>query len=180
MTTDVRAMLARPAQRALDAIVGGALGLAPGAVERARRGSSRASRPPRARGGDAAGHRAPTSRLAGRGIRRDRLGRGGLRLRRDGVRLVRRSGRGGLLREAVRARPDELVVVALEPEAVARRDLTLEHLEGLELELDHLLAGPAAQVIVVVASEGRLVAARLAREDGRLEDARLREEGRVR
>jgi SAM-dependent methyltransferase len=37
VTTDVRAMLARPAQRALDAIVGGALGLAPGAVERARR-----------------------------------------------------------------------------------------------------------------------------------------------
>ncbi|HSD22647.1 MAG TPA: class I SAM-dependent methyltransferase [Anaeromyxobacter sp.] len=37
VTTDVRAMLARPAQRALDAIVGGALGLATGAVERARR-----------------------------------------------------------------------------------------------------------------------------------------------
>jgi hypothetical protein len=37
VTTDVQAMLARPAQRALDAIVGGAIGLAPGAVERARR-----------------------------------------------------------------------------------------------------------------------------------------------
>jgi hypothetical protein len=37
VSTDLRAMLARPAQRALDAAVGEALGLAPAAVERQRR-----------------------------------------------------------------------------------------------------------------------------------------------
>jgi hypothetical protein len=59
---------------------------------------------------------------------------------------------------------------------VTRRDLALEHLERLELELHHLRAPAAAQVIVVVLTERRLVAASLAREDRRLEDARLCEQ----
>ena len=67
-------------------------------------------------------------------------------------------------------------MVGVEPEAVACRDLLLKDLERLELELDHLSAPRAEQVVVVVAAEGGLVAASLPRNDGRLENSRLREE----
>jgi hypothetical protein len=65
------------------------------------------------------------------------------------------------------------VVVRLEPEAVPGGDLALEDLERLELELDHLAASPAQEVVVVVAPEGSLVAAVVAGHDGRLQDAGL-------
>jgi hypothetical protein len=68
------------------------------------------------------------------------------------------------------------VVVPLEPEAVLRGHLALQDLERLELELDHLSAPGAPEVVVVVPAEGRLVALHLARDDRRLEDAGLGEE----
>jgi hypothetical protein len=68
------------------------------------------------------------------------------------------------------------VVVPLQAEAVLGGHVALEDLEGLELELDHLPAGAAQEVIVVVPAEGGLVALHLAGDDGRLEDPGLGEE----
>jgi hypothetical protein len=68
------------------------------------------------------------------------------------------------------------VVVPLEAEAVPGRDLALQDLERLELELDHLPAAAAQQVVVVVAPERGLVALPVAGHDGGLEDPRLREQ----
>ncbi len=64
----------------------------------------------------------------------------------------------------------------LQPEAVLGRHLALQDLEGLELELHHLSAPGAEEVIVVVAAVGGLVALHLAGDDRRLEDAGLGEE----
>src|SRR5512137_1672200 len=50
---------------------------------------------------------------------------------------------GVLVTIAVRARPDQLEVVVDEPEAVLPRDLVLQHLEGVVLELDLLAAALA-------------------------------------
>ena len=64
----------------------------------------------------------------------------------------------------------------LEPEAVACRHLALEDLDGLELELHHLPAAAADDVVVVDAPERGFVVPCITSNDSRLYDTGLGEE----
>jgi hypothetical protein len=65
--------------------------------------------------------------------------------------------------------------MALEPEPVPARDLALEDLERVDLELDHLPARAADEVIVMLTVVRRLVALRVAGDDRAPDEARLGE-----
>lgn len=64
----------------------------------------------------------------------------------------------------------------LEPEAVSRRDLALEDLEGLELELHDLAAAATNQVVVVFAPHRHLVAPSFSSSDGMLKYSSLNQQ----
>lgn len=73
------------------------------------------------------------------------------------------------------AAPQQLVDVRGELEVVLHRELTLQLLDGIEAELDHLAADGTDEVVVVFALERDLIAVPLARQERRLEQAGLEE-----
>src|SRR5512141_724476 len=81
----------------------------------------------------------------------------------------------GLARGAAAAAAEDVVAVAVDAEAQAGGDLLLDPLDLRALELDDLAAGPADEVVVVVAAQRRLEARlaaqqQFARQPGVLEE----------